>query len=692
MLVLLNSVAIINSILLVRRFFEFRTLSDYFLASFVIFFAQIIFIELLLGSIGQLYVANVLLSFLIIFVILSLFFKRVQTDQLIKPDIEPFINSKLLLLAFSVFTAFFLIKTFLNLANPPYAADSVQYHLAFPATWIRNQNLNNPLCPFGAIFSPNQEIIENSGISYFPINAELFFLWLMLPLRNAFLADVGEIPFYLIGILAVYSILRKFDVEKKTSLLAAFLWVLIPNILKQIKTASQIDVICASLFLLVLNTLLLCKEKFNYRNALFFGVTVGIFIGTKITNILWMAALMPLVFYILCHTAKTKKIGLLRVLAMFSCIIFMIVLFGGFMYIKNFVFTGNPFFPTELAILGKTIFKGLSNPVTYKELYASGDTFDLWRIFFSEGLGVQLLALILPGMFLPVFFFGHLKKRIHFFTEYLLLFITPLLMLFLYHTFIGVYVMRYLFPLISLGMVSSVIFITNFKYGKIYFIFISFISIIASASELAHRQELIYSLLLSLLFFIALFFFRKNFFLIYNSPAFPKIIFAITMLAAIVLAYLNGRYNKEEFMRYTLNTSKKEMWQLDIGRSWKWLNENTGNGARIAYAGRQEFYPLFGTKLKNNVRYISVNEREPDPYNKPDGLLRAKKDYHTWRNNLKKNNIEYLFIALPFFENREVDDPSKFTIEDEWALVHPEEFELLYSNSLARIYKIKIKG
>jgi hypothetical protein len=155
---------------------------------------------------------------------------------------------------------------------------------------------------------------------------------------------------------------------------------------------------------------------------------------------------------------------------------------------------------------------------------------------------------------------------------------------------------------------------------------------------------------------------------------------------------LNNKYDKEESRRCTLGFSKKESWQVDIGKSWQWLNENTGRGANVAYAGRQEFYPLFGTKLKNNVRYISINEREPDPYNKPDGLLRAKKDYHAWRNNLKKNNIEYLFIALPFFENREVDDPSKFTIEDEWALGHPEEFELLYSNSLARIYKIKIKG
>ena len=89
--------------------------------------------------------------------------------------------------------------------------------------------------------------------------------------------------------------------------------------------------------------------------------------------------------------------------------------------------------------------------------------------------------------------------------------------------------------------------------------------------------------------------------------------------------------------------------------------------------------------------YVSVNEQGITPYNNPDGKYRKVKDFSAWRTNLKKHRIEYLFIAQPILNNRESLDPKKFPIEDEWAAVHPEDFQLLFSNSLSKIYKVLIK-
>jgi hypothetical protein len=158
----------------------------------------------------------------------------------------------------------------------------------------------------------------------------------------------------------------------------------------------------------------------------------------------------------------------------------------------------------------------------------------------------------------------------------------------------------------------------------------------------------------------------------------------------MLMFYLNWRYDRDEFKRYPLTFSKKEAWQADIARGWQKLNEITGKGAKVAYTGRQEFYPLFGTKLKNDVKYISVNSKEVLPYKSLDGKCREVKDFVTWRENLKKEGIEYLFIALPFPDNRELEDPTRFPVEDDWAGAHPENFQLLYSNSLSRIYKVTI--
>ncbi|MFA5350408.1 MAG: hypothetical protein WC357_03635, partial [Candidatus Omnitrophota bacterium] len=109
------------------------------------------------------------------------------------------------------------------------------------------------------------------------------------------------------------------------------------------------------------------------------------------------------------------------------------------------------------------------------------------------------------------------------------------------------------------------------------------------------------------------------------------------------------------------------------------------------YTGRSEFYPLYGRGLKNSVFYISINAKEVSPYNEPDGLCRKAKDFSAWIENLRKAKIEYLFSALPCFQNREVEDPAKFLIEDDWAAGHPEFFKLLFKNSLVHIYSVNLK-
>jgi hypothetical protein len=154
------------------------------------------------------------------------------------------------------------------------------------------------------------------------------------------------------------------------------------------------------------------------------------------------------------------------------------------------------------------------------------------------------------------------------------------------------------------------------------------------------------------------------------------------------LYFLNAKYDREEFIRYATLFKGRESVQLDIGRAWKWLDEHTAEGKNIAYTGRSEFYPLFGSRLKNNVVYVSLNDKPPLAHYYADGLYRREKNYQYWLNNLTRERMDYLFVALPHKLNNESSDPAKFPIEDDWALQHPESFEPVYRNSLARIYKI----
>lgn len=687
-LILLNLIVVFNSTLLSMYFIKVKELSGLLLTTFILFFAQIVLIELILGTFGLFYLSSIIfVNLLILITILSLY-RKSHPVFISKPNIDPFIKSKTILFIFSVFVAFFLLKSFINLINPPWCPDSLQYHLSFPASWIRSGSLNNPFVIFSGIFNSDYPRIETSGLSYSPINAELFFAWFMLPLRNAFLADIGQLPFYIVGMIAIYAILRKYGINKKVSILSCFVWVLIPNIFKQIKSGSQTDVICSVLLLLVIFVFLLLREKLNFNNAVLFGITVGLFIGTKILNIIWLVGLLPLILYELSIAIKEQDISLKISFALFATIIMTALLLGGYVYIKNYIYTTNPLFPNNIAIFGKTIFKGLINTRVCNELYYSDNRFDLYKIIFREGLGLQFLLIILPGIILPVFLLPFLRNKIDNFSKYLFFSLTPWIMFVLYKILVNAYVTRYIFPFVTVSLLCSIIFISRFTKGGRYLELAAFISILFSIFELAHRYELIFSILLSIILFIVILVFQKRIVEFYRSRFFIKMIIACSVFFIVILGYLNIRYDRNEFDRYPLTFSKKEQWQVDIARGWKKLNEVTGRGAKVAYTGRQELYPLFGTRLKNDVKYVSVNRREALPYKNVDRNCREVKDFAVWRNNLKKEDIEYLFVALPFPENRESEDPSEFPVEDYWARIHPRDFVLLYSNSLCRIYKV----
>jgi len=658
---------------------------DFTIYWFMNFFAQIVIVNLVLGLMSRLYLGNVIALHLIICLIFLSFSLRNSNNQVPKFDFSFILNNKIIIFAISIFFGFFLVKSWINLINPPVCADSLQYHLTFPATWLKNGNLNNPIVIFGSLPAS----IELSPLSYYPVNAESFFFWLMLPLRNAFLADVGEVPFYFIGILAIYSILRKFSIKKETALLTGLLWVLIPNLFKQIRTASQIDVICAALFLLVFNSLLVLKEEWSFKNSVIFGISLGLFIGTKALDVFWFVSLIPL--FLLFLYRNFKKVNFTNMSLSLILMLSFFLLFGGYSYTRAFVLTNNPFYPIIINFFGKPVFPGLIDKSSYSQLVVPWNEFHLRNMFFGEGLGAQFLLFIFPGSIIPLLFFKKFADKIKDKIFYFLVFFVPFFMLLMYLFYIKAYWIRYTFPYLAIGMVAAVVFLEKFNWGKKYITIIGFLAILSSAAELAHRTELIVSFLLSFILFFLFLLLRKI------KVSGLKRIFSLRSLivfiiiSAVLLYFLNDKYNREEFMRYPISFKGKEAGDKDISLAWIWLNDNTGNGKRIAYTGRSEVYPLFGTRLKNEIFYVSLNDKPSLPHYYPDGFYRREKSLSSWKINLAKQNIDYLFIALPRPINNESLDKKEFPIEDAWAVSNPKDFRLAFSNSKVRIYKVLLK-
>jgi hypothetical protein len=673
--VLNNLLVGLSSFLWARAFYFRKTFADFILTWFLFFFAQIILVELLLGIAGRLVLADIFILHLIILSIAAYFFKRNSPYPAFYRIEAGFIfRSKILLISAAVFCGFFLVALWINLINPPYGADSHIYHLAYPATWIRMADLFSPPVVFG-------NIVSNST-PYFPINAELFFFWLMLPLRSAFLADTAEVPFYMIAVLAIYSILRKFGVRPAVALFSGFIWALIPNVFKQIEQGSYVDVICAAFFLLSMNFILaMSREKLDLKNALLCGISLGLFLGIKRLNIFWSLGLAPLFLYIFIR-AKEK----IPLKAVSLALIFLgVFIFGGYSYLKSFLLTGNCLYPVKVSLFGRTIMPGYLNADTVGNYYYPWKDFNLKNFFFSEGLGLQLICFVIPGTVLPLAALLFKRQRAAYAPESFFIFIIPAFMLAVFLFCIKAYWIRYLFPYLAVGIIALVIFLSRFRFADRYIYFFGFASTLSSSGEICGYWRLAASYIFSILIFLFFYFwFRFS----KNVKLGVKIFFtAFSILFVLTgLWFLDNKYNREEFARYERFFVGKESQDRELALGWKWMNERSGEGARIAYTGRPTFYPLFGTRLKNDVFYVSVNDKPGLPHYYPDGLIRKVKSFGSWKENLQRHSVDYLFIALPVPDDNESDRPEEFPIEDKWAQENPGLFQLIFTNSKVRIY------
>jgi hypothetical protein len=134
------------------------------------------------------------------------------------------------------------------------------------------------------------------------------------------------------------------------------------------------------------------------------------------------------------------------------------------------------------------------------------------------------------------------------------------------------------------------------------------------------------------------------------------------------------------------------------------------SGARVAYAGTNIPYFLFGVGLRNDVRYVNVDHHRTwllDDYhrdattrgqgiwpNPRPGWDRAAPSYDAWVDNLLADQIQILVVTRVNTGEgaHNVADSAGFPIERQWAESHPDRFEPLYGvreqDPQFRVYRV----
>lgn len=679
-LIVLNFIVGTSALLIVKRFFIFEHTYDYFITLFVVYLAQVVLTVELLGVLNILCLKNLfLINGLVLVLICLLSFKagvskgdgfvvRFQ-DTIGRLGLEPTER-----FAIAAICGFALVKIIVNLVNPPFGWDSLNYHFTFAVEWLKNHNLDTPIVAFC-----------DPSPTYYPINGSLFFLWFMMPIKSVFIADLAQAPFFVLSFMAVYSLSRKMRLCRKYALFAAAVFLLVPNYFKQLEVA-YVDVMVAALFLCALNYLFLLKKNPSLANACLCCAAIGLMMGIKTTALLFVPLLMVLFVYF--WLTKLKRRLLIIILGLL-----IVAATGGFSYIRNYLQTGNFLYPLNADLGGFRLFKGVIDSAVYRQSIVPGD-YNLVKILFSEGLGVQAVVFMFPALLFGLWLSIKKAKVYSFDLSFFLL--LPLLLALVFRFLIPLPNLRYIYALLGICSVIAFLAAKEFKVPVKILKILIVICVVASAFEISGHGELLISLLLCALVFFML-------------PAMRNFLIRLkidhmVMLGVILcfgLFFLYEDYVKNEYGRYVKTTGYSGFWP-DAAIAWDWFNSNT-EGNRVAYAGRPVPFPLYGTNFKNDVYYVSVNEQEPAKLHyypnsryiwdvtgesrhaafSRDNNYRGRPDYGIWRNNLLRRGTDYLFV-YSLHHTKKID----FPLEDGWAKEHPELFSLIFSNETIHIYKV----
>ena len=274
----LNLVILSAGILINRFSFKDYSSVDNILNILSLYFALIVLIVVSLGLSGHLDIFWIM-QFSVIIFILTLLLQYanpdkpgwpIQTGSYLKSLFSKLTaQPHILIITVTIFWTLF-IQYYLNRFMPDLGSDSLSYHLTFPAYWLKTRSLYTPMIPFA-----------DPSYAYSPLNGEIYNFWLLVPFRDDTLAKFAQAPFWLGLWLVSYSILRKLNVNKKTSYLASLLIFVLQPFLRE-KYMAYNDIMLAYLFMSVINYLLLIRER-HKSTLIFLAVNIGLFLGIKYT-------------------------------------------------------------------------------------------------------------------------------------------------------------------------------------------------------------------------------------------------------------------------------------------------------------------------------------------------------------------------------------------------------------------------
>ncbi|HEY7375845.1 MAG TPA: phospholipid carrier-dependent glycosyltransferase [Polyangia bacterium] len=613
-------------------------------------FATVVVVEAVLGAVGLLTPAAVLVALaLVAAAATALARRRPRVATTAREPVSP-VDVGLL----AALIAAFALRLWAGLHRTTFLYDTLSYHLHVPATWMHDGRTGIVPAVFG-----------DPSSAYAPANVELWLLFLMAPLRSDYLAGVGQLPFAALAAAAIVAAVREAGGRRAAGLGAALAFLSIPEIWGQMATAMT-DLGLAACLLASLPFAIRLARGAPRRRAdlLAAAVALGLAVGSK-----YAAAALAIPFAALAaagwlrHRPRDVRGAALALVAALAT--------GGFWYARNAAVTGNPLYPVA--------FPGLPLPALY-----GGAEMRAWDYHLPVAdlgaLGAMLLDAGAGFVIAAVVATVRLWRRAE---AWLLLALVSSFWL-----AVPYQESRFLFAAFGVAacLVSRAVDRPPALLG-----WCGIVVAIAGALLAAPTRERL--LVLPIGAAAALAFWRWRPWLA-RLPAWAVRLGGATAALAVTAAVGVGA---QDYARRDPGYAVGD----DLDAAWAWFRANVRD-ARVAYTGTNLAFPLAGERLANRVGYVNVAGRpgdrlhdfgppgdgtaEPAPY-------RRGASADAWIANLRATRTEVLFVAAlyPIVRRTIAADADGFPIERAWADARPDLFHLRYASAAARVYGVEAR-
>jgi len=246
---------------------------------------------------------------------------------------------------------------------PPYAWDSLSYHLPAVADWVQRGHIG--ITPYW-LFT-----------NRYPMNAELLFAWPTVLLHEDTWADAGQLVFAVAGAVAIGVVVRALGVRRSGAVVAGSLFFLTPIVLMQLSVAYT-DVALAGAFRAAFAFWFCALQELGLVNGgptdrgearrlaiidlLLGGLAAGMTVGIKTVGLAYVGVLVVVLIGFVGVGAVRHRVSWRVATASLVLFVMPIPVLGTFWYARNWIDAGNPLSPFTVEVAGRELFSGIGTP------------------------------------------------------------------------------------------------------------------------------------------------------------------------------------------------------------------------------------------------------------------------------------------------------------------------------------------